>query len=104
MHYYYGAKLCSRRVELGHRIYSRNEHILDVANVDANAPAETLLSVVVFVNLRRNVVHKLQDLLDDGLFARPDGTFHVRQLHTGISIDFRCNSFTAAHVLIMIKA
>lgn len=99
MHYYYGAKLCSRRVELGHRIYSRNEHILDLANVDANAPTDTLLSVVVFVNLWRDVVHKLQDLLDNGFFARPDGTFHVRKLYTSISIDFRCNSFAAAHVL-----
>lgn len=74
-----------------------------MANVAANALTDPLLFVVVFVNLRRNVVHILQDLLDNGLLTCPDGTFHVRKLHTGISIDFCCNSFTAAHVLFISK-
>lgn len=73
---------------------------MDTANaVEVVVAPKNLLPVVVFVHFGRDVVDELQDLLNDGFFACPDGSLHIGQLHTSIGIDFRCNSFAAAHML-----
>lgn len=59
----------------------------------------SLLVIVVLVDLGRDVVDILQDLLDHGLLAGLDGPLHVRQLHAGVRIDLGCHPLAAAHVL-----
>jgi len=61
--------------------------------------ASSLLVVVVLVDLGRDVVDVLQDLLDDGFLAGLDGPVHVGQLDAGIRIDLGRNTLATAHVL-----